>query len=299
MNNNTHGKGRPGRGTIIRNAVAVIAAAGLASGCVSAPPPPPPEPMDFGSLAIERAELTAGGEALAAVERDMGAAAGEGAKEGAVGGGAGMFVECSPLLLAGPVGLAICGTLAGVGAVVGAGIGAVAGAMEEGTSDDPEDVALIQARLEEVTVDPEPALREGFLAAAKESEDTVDDRLVAPMADEDDTATARTLLVLEIDDVGFYRAPHADRQIGIQLVATARFIDRATGDEKLVLHQVLQGRTHLLMSWTGNDGELVGEEFRALVGQVAEDLLHTAAGMQAEADRAGDTGAMVAAVDEL
>ena len=298
MNNNTYSNQRPGRGTIIRNAVAVIAAAGLAGGCASAPPPPPPEPMDFGSLAIERAELVAGGEGIAAVERDMGAAAGQGAKEGAVGGAGGVFVECSPLILAGPVGLAICGALAGVGAVVGAGVGAVAGAMEEGTSDDPEDIALIQARLEEVTVDPEPALREGFLAAAKASEDTVDDRLVAPMADEEGAATAGTLLVLEIADVGFYRAPHADRQIGIQLVATARFIDRATGDEKLVLHSMLQGRTHMLMSWTGNDGELVGEEFRALVGQVAADLLAEAAGMQAAADGPQATGAMVAAVDE-
>jgi len=255
--------------------------------------------MDFGSLAIERAELTAGGEELAAVERDMGAAAGKGAKEGAVGGAGGVFVECSPLLLLGPAGLAICGALAGVGAAVGAGAGAIAGAMEEGTSDDPEDIALIQARLEEATVDPEPALREGFLVAAKESEDTVDDRLVAPMEDEQGAATAGTLLVLEIDDVGFYRAPHSDRQIGIQLVATARFIDPATRDERLVLHTVLQGRTHLLMSWTGNDGELVGKEFRALVGQVAHDLLAEAAGMQAAADGPGDTGATVAAVDEL
>jgi hypothetical protein len=298
MNNNTHGKGRPGRGTMIRNAVAVIAAAGLASGCVSAPPPPPPEPMDFGSIAIDRAELTAGGEALAAVERDMAGAAGEGAKQGAYGGGAGMLVECSPLMLAGPVGIAICGALAGVGAVVGAGVGAVAGAMEEGTSDDPEDIALIQARLAEVSAEPEPALREGFLSAAEESEDTVDDRLVAPMADEDVASTAATLLVLDIAEVGFYRAPDNDRQIGIQLVSTARFVDAQTGDEKLVLHSVLQGRTHMLMSWTGNDGELVGKEFRALVGQVAEDLLSKAAGMQAAADEIGGTGALVAAADE-
>lgn len=299
MKNNTHGKGRPGRGAMIRNAVAVIAAAGLASGCVSAPPPPPPEPMDFGSIAIDRAELTAGGEALAAVERDMAGAAGEGAKEGAVGGAGGMFVECSPLLLAGPVGLAICGAFAGVGAVVGAGVGAVAGAIEEGTSDDPEDIALIQARLEEVSADPEPALRAGFLSAAEESEGTVDDRLVAPMADEEGASMAGTLLALEIADVGFYRAPDSDRQIGIQLVATARFIDAQTGDERLVLHSVLRGRTHMLMSWTGNEGELVGKEFRALVGQVAADLLSTAAGMQAAADGTEDTGALVAAVDEL